>query len=69
MILGICGSGRANGETSKMVMSIMENSGQEYEMVMLSKLNIRGCIGCLKCADGSGTCSYKDDFDQLLEKM
>lgn len=69
MILGICGSGRHKGETFKMVNAILEKSEQAYEMVMLSKQDIRGCIGCLKCADGSGRCSYKDDFNVLIDKI
>ena len=43
MILGISGSGRANGTTSDVVNYILEESGQEYEYVSLAgkKINFR----------------------------
>jgi len=69
MILGISGSGRNNGETAKMVKTILENSGEVYDYISLASKRVDGCMGCLKCAVGDGECRLKDDFPEILEKM
>lgn len=68
MILGISASGRANGETAKMVRGVLEASGLESKYVSLAGMRISGCRGCLKCA-GDGICKYKDDWNELAEMM
>jgi multimeric flavodoxin WrbA len=68
MILGISASGRANGETAKMVKGVLEASGLESTYVSLASKKISGCRGCLKCA-GDGICKYRDDWNELAETM
>jgi len=47
MVLGICGSGREEGQTGKIVRSILEYSGKETKFISLGEWNIGGCTGCL----------------------
>jgi multimeric flavodoxin WrbA len=68
MILGISASGRANGETAKMVKGILDASGLEYNYVSLSGKRIGGCTGCLQCA-GDGICKYRDDWNDVAKAM
>ncbi len=69
MILGISCGGRANGLTAQMVKSILEETGMETEFISLAGKTVGGCRGCLKCAVGDGICRYKDDFNEIAEKM
>jgi len=69
-ILGISGSPRKE-ETSgvyKLVKTILENTGIEYELVSLRGKNIGGCIACLGCAKDN-ICKVKDDMTELRDKI
>lgn len=68
MILGISGSGRANGTTSDVVKYILKESDQEYEYVSLAGKKINGCIGCTRCAADS-FCKVEDDWQEIGRKM
>lgn len=68
MILGICGSGRKNGNSSKAVKTILESTGEEYEYISLSSKKINGCIGCTKCAKNN-RCVVNDDFNEIADKL
>ena len=50
-ILGISGSSRKEGTsgTMKLVQTVLENTGVEYELVSLRNKSIGGCIACLGC--------------------
>ena len=37
-------------------------------MVHIAELNIKGCLGCLKCA-GSNRCVQKDDFQGVVDNI
>ena len=74
-ILGISGSPR-KGNTEWMVERVLEaarNGGAETELILLRKMDIRLCRGCLTCEVGSrkqpGECVIKDDMEPLLGKM
>ena len=69
-VLGISGSPRKEGTsgTYKLVKTVMENTGCEYEMVSLRGKKISGCIACLGCARDN-VCKAKDDFAPLREKI
>jgi len=67
------GSGR-KGHTfraSEKFLQNLESLGNvEYEIVRLSDYNLRTCKGCRLCLDkGEELCPFKDDRDQLIEKM
>lgn len=69
-ILGISGSCRKE-ETSgvyKLVKTVLENTGMDYELVSLKGKKISGCIACLGCATDN-VCKVKDDMEDLREKI
>ncbi len=69
-ILGISGSPRKE-ETSgvyKLVKTILENTGIEYDLVSLRGKKIGGCIACLGCAKDN-ICKVKDDMSELRDKI
>jgi len=49
--IGISSSGRKSAYSKIIVKDILEASEVEYEMIHLAKLNIKGCLGCLKCVE------------------
>jgi len=69
-ILGISGSPRKESVsgTYKLVSTVLENSGIDYELISLRKKNISGCIACLGCAKDN-VCKVKDDLEELREKI
>jgi multimeric flavodoxin WrbA len=68
--LGISGSPRKESTSGvhKLVRTVVENTGCEYEIVSLRGKQISGCIACLGCATDN-TCKVKDDFEPLREKV
>ena len=66
--IGISSSGRKNAYSKIIVKDILEESGLEYETFNLAELNIRGCLGCLKCASNN-RCVQKDDFQGVVDKI
>jgi multimeric flavodoxin WrbA len=74
-ILGISGSPR-KGNTEWMVERVLDaahHAGAETELILLRKLDIELCRGCLTCEVGRdqkpGVCVIKDDMAPLLAKM
>ena len=69
-VLGISGSPRKEGTsgTYKLVKTVVENTGCEYEIVSLRGKQISGCIACLGCAKDN-ICKVKDDLEPLREKI
>lgn len=66
--IGISSSGRKKAYSKIIVKNILDESGLEYEMIHLAELNIKGCLGCLKCA-GNNRCVQKDDFQGVVDKI
>jgi multimeric flavodoxin WrbA len=66
--IGISSSGRKNAYSKIIVKDILDTSGVEYEMIHLAGLNIKGCLGCLKCA-ADNKCVQKDDFQSVVDKI
>jgi multimeric flavodoxin WrbA len=69
-ILGISGSPRKD-ETSgvyKLVKTVLENTGIEYELISLRGKKIGGCIACLGCAKDN-ICKVNDDMSEFREKL
>lgn len=74
-IIGISGSPR-KGNTEWMLSKVMEEAarnGGEVETLLLRKLDIRQCRGCLKCEergkDKTGVCKTKDDMQNIYPKL
>ncbi len=72
MVTGILGSPRGkNSLTRKLLESALagaEAAGAEVELIDVTRLDIRGCLGCGACYK-SGKCVLKDDFDGAYAKM
>ncbi len=69
-ILGISGSPRkpATSGVMKLVETVLENTGCEYELVSLRGKQIGGCIACLGCVKDN-VCKVKDDLTPLRDKI
>jgi multimeric flavodoxin WrbA len=68
MILGICGSGRKDGNTGALVEEVLKGTGGETELVWLIDINVGYCTGCMRCAT-EGNCWQKDGMTDLYRKM
>ena len=69
-ILGISGSPRKESQSGvyKLVQTVLENTGVEYEIVSLRGKAISGCIACLGCVKDN-VCKVEDDLTPLREKI
>jgi multimeric flavodoxin WrbA len=74
-ILGVSGSPR-KGNTEWMLRKLLEmvaQSGAEVELLLLRKMDIRMCRGCLTCEEGGmerkGVCKIKDDMTVIYPKL
>ena len=69
-ILGISGSPRKEdiSGTHKLVSTVLENTGLDYDMISLRGKNIGGCIAFLGCAKDN-ICKVKDDLENLREEV
>lgn len=69
-ILGISGSSRSDQKSGcyKLVKTVLEASGCEYELVSLRGKKILGCTACLGCVEDN-VCVVKDDMAQLRDKF
>ena len=73
-ILALNGSPRGkNSNTDKLLKSFLagaEEAGAQTELVHLTELNIKDCLGCFSCWNKTpGCCVLKDDMPSLLEKI
>ena len=74
-VLAVCGSPR-KGNTEWMLGKLMErleSKGAETELLLLRKLNVKRCLGCLTCAKGGkereGVCAVSDDMQDIFPKL
>ncbi len=69
-ILGISGSSRKEGTSGgmKLIQTVLENTGLEYELVSLRNKSIGGCIACLGCVEDN-ICKVNDDLKPLRDKI
>lgn len=70
-ILAINGSRRKTGNTNSLIQSLLapaDNGGVQTEVVFLGDYNIEACTGCEGCRS-SWSCTIKDDFGQIVEKI
>lgn len=68
MILVINGSAKPHGNLHRMVEKVARDTGYDYEMIHLARLNIKPCIGCVKCAE-TNRCVQQDDMAPLYDKI
>lgn len=67
-VLGISGSLYKTSNTDTLIKTIMEATGAEYELIKLSNVNVRPCIGCKKCVQ-TNECVRDDDFKWISKKL
>lgn len=70
-VLILNGSPRVGGNTTTAIAElekVFREEGVEVEMVQVGALEIRGCIACNKCAEGSG-CVFDDIVNELSPKF
>ena len=74
-LIAVCGSPR-KGNTEWMLTRLLQHAtalGAETELVLLRRLKVRGCNGCLKCEAGGrereGICTIKDDMEGVLPRL
>jgi len=74
-IIGISGSPR-KGNTEWMLNTLMAETarrGAEVEVLLLRRMDVRMCRGCLRCEEGGkerkGICTIKDDMGQVYPKL
>jgi len=69
-VLGISGSYRKDDVSGvfKLVKTVLEATGCDYEQISLRGKKISGCIACLGCVQDN-TCKVEDDLKPLREKI
>ena len=74
-VIGISGSPR-KGNTEWMLNRLLERiteNGAEAELVLLRKIDIKLCRGCLSCEEGGknrkGVCKIQDDMNAIYPKL
>ena len=69
-ILGISGSARKEGVSgvNKLVKTVLDNTGCDYELISLRGKKISGCIACLGCVKDN-ICKVNDDLAELRDKI
>ena len=70
-VLMINGSPRNNGNTAialAEMIKVFEAEGVEYEIVQVGNLDVRGCIGCMKCFKNK-KCVFDDIVNECAPKF
>lgn len=70
-IIGVEGSPRKDGNTEKLVKTILESAsenGAQTRFYKLTKMNISLCLGCFNCRE-TGVCVTNDDMQLLHEEI
>jgi len=67
-VIGISGSGRKNGYSTKIVKDMLGEITCETEFFSLAGKSINGCRGCLQCTKDN-ICVQKDDFQEIINKV
>lgn len=74
-VIGVCGSPR-KGNTEWMLNTLMEEvkrGGAEAEILLMRKMNVKMCRGCLACEKygkkRKGDCVIKDDMTAVYPKL
>lgn len=71
MIVGVAGSGRPHGNSSRLLQAAL--AGAEAggwgptQTFHLAKLRFSGCVGCGSCREGAPACVLQDDLTPVLE--
>lgn len=70
-ILAVLGGGRPNGNTTQLMRAFVkgvQEAGHHAEIVSLTKVEVKGCMGCNACRYGK-PCVIDDGFQDLIPKI
>ncbi len=69
-VMGVVGSTRDSNVSGvhKLVSTVLENTGVDYDLVSLKGKQIIGCTSCLGCVKDN-VCKVKDDMVELREQI
>jgi len=70
-VVGVVGSARTGGNTeilTSIALDEIRKEGIKTELINLAGKRIEPCDGCRACSE-TGKCHYKDDFEEIAEKM
>ncbi|HEY9246555.1 MAG TPA: flavodoxin family protein, partial [Candidatus Methanoperedens sp.] len=67
-VLGISGSPVKNSNTDRLVKTVLEATGLEYEFIKLSEYDIHPCMACLGCARDN-ICRQQDNWHIIENKI
>lgn len=71
-VLILSGSPRKNGNSDILCDEFVRGateSGNDVEKIRVSAKEIHPCIACYHCRDNGGECVFKDDMEEVLQKM
>ncbi|MCP4682447.1 MAG: NAD(P)H-dependent oxidoreductase [Desulfobacterales bacterium] len=70
-VLGIIGSTRKMGNSELVAKMISRHIPEPHHLNLLrvSDLNIKPCLGCYRCLSKGGSCAQKDDMEVFLDAM
>lgn len=71
-VLGISGSMRKNGNTSRLIKAVLEpceKAGIKTEFISLAGKEIKPCLGCEKCKENDWCVIRNDDWGSIMEKV
>lgn len=71
MIVGVCGSGRRDGNSARILAEALAGvalvSSERQASFALADLSFRGCLGCASCRRDSEACVARDDLTPVLD--
>lgn len=68
MLLGFNGSPKPNSNLRRIIEMMLTESGKDYRIYDLAQMDIKPCMGCVKCAK-SNRCVMKDDMFPLYDEI
>ena len=71
-VLILSGSPRIGGNSDLLCDAFMRGaleSGNNVEKIRVAAKKVAPCSGCYYCKDNKGQCVYKDDMEEIMQKM
>lgn len=68
MLLGFNGSPKPDSNLRRIIEMMLTESGKDYRLYDLAKMDIKPCMGCVKCAKNN-RCVMKDDMFPLYDEI
>jgi multimeric flavodoxin WrbA len=68
MILGFNGSPKPDSNLRRIIDMMLKESGKDYRIYDLAQMNIKPCVGCVKCAKNN-RCVMEDDMFPLYDEI